>query len=394
MPNKSSKYAIEGTAAHQLAEECLDRRVSPFSYINGGTVTLEDSDGEQTEYEVTANMAEAVMVYLKEIQRLEALTGSTAVTEQRFHLDWIDEDLYGTNDVSVALPFDTLYVDDYKHGQGLAVDVQYPEAVTYFSGGKSDKNPQLMYYALGAVGENNEHCVAGISLGVVQPRASHRDGPIRSAMVSLEELYAWQDEVLVPGLAETRKENAPLCSGGHCKFCPAISVCPEVGSEAAQVVGMTAKQAFSGEPLSFPTPSEIPAEKRVALYEFINQFEAWAKAVRSDTHDKMLNGHDFPGLKVVQGKGSNAKFEDEAVAMLAMGQWLGEGAFKKTLKTPTQMKKEAKDQNLLKPSEAEPILAVIEDLLAPRTFGKTVALETDKRPALTMETAADAFAVK
>jgi hypothetical protein len=80
--------------------------------------------------------------------------------------------------------------------------------------------------------------------------------------------------------------------------------------------------------------------------------------------------------------------------MLAMGQWLGEGAFKKTLKTPTQMKKEAKDQNLLKPSEAEPILAVIEDLLAPRTFGKTVALETDKRPALTMETAADAFAVK
>jgi hypothetical protein len=79
MPSKSSKFAEEGTAAHQLAEECLTSGRSPYEWVNGGTVTIEDDDGNQVEYPVSADMASAVMVYLTEVKKL--VDGSPATSK-------------------------------------------------------------------------------------------------------------------------------------------------------------------------------------------------------------------------------------------------------------------------------------------------------------------------
>ena len=99
MPNKSSKYAIEGTAAHQLAEECLLSGGSPYDFLGGGCVTIEDDDGFQVEYEVTDKMADGVMWYLNDIREMAKSQGISKITkdmvECRFHLDWVDDQLYG-----------------------------------------------------------------------------------------------------------------------------------------------------------------------------------------------------------------------------------------------------------------------------------------------------------
>lgn len=400
MPNKSSSYAKEGTAAHQLAEECLREGRNPHTYINGGTVTLEDSDGNQEEYEVSADMASAVFTYWTAVREKAAELGieiSDDNLEKRFHLDWIDEELYGTNDLSMALPFDTLYVRDYKHGKGVPVDVVYPEPITYFCGGSSDKNPQLMYYALGAVGAGNEHFVTDIELTVDQPRASHPDGPSRSVKLSLDELYKWRDEVLIPGIAETRKPNAPLCAGSHCKFCKAISVCPEVGKEAMNVAGVTAAQVFGTpkplsevhpvmgasdneilaqtpmvEPLIFPIPADLTPKQRLKLYEFAGLFESWMSEVKKDTHDRMLRGEEIPGLKVVAGRASR-KWADEAQVQPLIVNELGVDAFNSKLKSPAQVEKALKEIGADKDLFADHINTV---------KGQSIVPESDKRQAL------------
>jgi hypothetical protein len=380
MPNKSSSYAKEGTAAHQLAEECLREGRNPHTYINGGTVTLEDSDGNQEEYEVSADMASAVFTYWTAVREKAAELGieiSDDNLEKRFHLDWIDDELYGTNDLSMALPFDTLYVRDYKHGKGVPVDVVYPEPITYFCGGSSDKNPQLMYYALGAVGAGNEHFVTDIELTVDQPRASHPDGPSRSVKLSLDELYKWRDEVLIPGIAETRKPNAPLCAGSHCKFCKAISVCPEVGKEAMNVAGVTAAQVFAPAnadvaPLSFPLPADLTPEQRLKLYEFAGLFESWMSEVKKDTHDRMLRGEEIPGLKVVAGRASR-KWADESQVQPLIVNELGVDAFNSKLKSPAQVEKALKEIGADKDLFADHINTV---------KGQSIVPVSDKRQAL------------
>jgi len=376
MPDNSSKYAIEGSAAHALAEECLLKNVSPHSYINGGTITLEDDDGGQIEYEVTPNMSEAVIRYTKMVNDLCLSLGvelSEDNIESRFHLDWIDEEIWGTNDFNVAIPFDTLHTYDYKHGQGVAVDVQYPEPVTYYSGGKSDKNPQLMIYSLGAVGPTNEHFVTDVELGVVQPRASHPDGRIRTARLSIEELFAWRDEVLIPGIAETRKPNAPLCDGDHCRFCKAIAICPQVGTKAVTVAGSTAAEVFSDKPVVFPLASEMTQEQRVQVCEFIGLFESWAKEVIKDTHARVLNGEPHAGLKVVQQLGNRSWINAEQAQQVCVGE-LGTDAYvPPKLKSPTQITKALKDIN------ADP--ALIEPMVQ-RVPKRVVVPESDKRPAL------------
>jgi len=383
MPNKSSKYALEGTAAHALAEECLLFKNNPHSYINGGTVTIEDDDGEQIEYEVSANMATAVFEYIQEVTTTATSLGidiTEDMVEVGFHLDWIDEDLWGTNDLMIGVPFDTLRIYDYKHGQGVAVDVE--------------ENEQLMYYALGALGKDNPNCYADVELIIVQPRASHPAGTIRKWKISVEDLMEFKGKLLV-GVLATRAGNPPISGGSHCRWCPGLSVCPEACKEAATITGLTAKQVFEeAKPLVLPNPKDISPEKRVRLYEFISQFEAWAKAVREDTHDKLLSGHDIPGLKVVRGKGSNAAYADKEAAEDVVVSLLGEEAFNKTLKTPTQAKKKVKSELAGFPAKQEVALATIDALLAPKTYGKTIALESDKRAALTIENAADAFAEK
>jgi hypothetical protein len=386
-PSKSSKYALEGTAAHQLAEECILNKRSPYTYINGGTVTIEDDDGNQTEYEVSANMAEAVMTYLKHVTSQALALGIDLGPDQvevGFHLDWIDEDLWGTNDLSFAIPFDTLHTWDYKHGQGIPVDVQYPQPVQYYCGGVSDKNPQLMYYALGAIGPSNEHCVVDVEIGIAQPRADHRDGPLRTCKVSVEELFKWRDEILVPGIKATRVPNAPLCAGDHCKFCPAIGLCPEVGNSVAKSCGVDAKQAFGDEPIRFPNPKDVTPEARAKLYEFATLFESWLKQVKEDTHEQLKSGHDIPGLKLVKGRSSRKWNRSDAEVLGVLERF----ADYEQLMTEPQLKSVAQVEKVLKKVGA---VSEMVDMVE-TSAGTSVALESDKRPALRLEDAAEAFA--
>lgn len=184
IPPTTSSYADEGTAAHALAEICLGNKVDKAATYVGRPMY---TDGKGKEYIVTSEMAEAVQVYLDTIrQDMLDLGGGELFIERKFQLDWLYEGMFGRNDAMVAEPFGILRVYDYKHGAGVAVEVE--------------NNPQLMYYGLGAVRDEK---VAGayeeIELVVIQPRAIHPDGPVRRCRMSVDILLEWGRTVLLPG---------------------------------------------------------------------------------------------------------------------------------------------------------------------------------------------------
>lgn len=231
---KSSPYAEEGTAAHTLAERCFETDREPMSFV--GEVIYKD-------FEVTEEMAEAVTVYTDEVRRLyrESPEGTLFNYEQRFHLDWLHEDLFGTNDACIYQPFGTLYVLDYKHGKGHAVSPV--------------ENFQLMYYALGASHKCNWAYSEAV-LGIVQPRTG--DGKPQYWETTPERLKEFSEE-LVMAVLETEKEDAPLVPGEEqCKFCPARGFCPALRDFAYDTVVSVFDEAGQIELLP---PTELTEEQ-------------------------------------------------------------------------------------------------------------------------------------
>jgi Protein of unknown function (DUF2800) len=199
MPNPSSEFAEEGTMLHEVAANIL----------------LELPH----EYELTDEQQDVVDVYVETV-RQEAEGGKLFV-EQKFKLPHHPE-FWGTADAVIASET-TLKVLDLKAGRGVAVEVDY--------GGKI--NPQLGFYALGAMAALNKWEWDSIEIIVVQPRL----GGVKRRVVDPLELADLAQE-MVAAVALAEKENPPFAAGSHCKFCLARATCPTLREEVWRLVRM------------------------------------------------------------------------------------------------------------------------------------------------------------
>jgi len=312
-PQEVSIYAKEGTAAHELAELCLKNGLNAADYI--GQVSTNG-------FEFTDEMAEAVQVYVDVIRQDlhdNQVNASDLLIEHRFNLTSIDKDAFGTNDANMVIFPDKIIVYDYKHGQGVAVDVE--------------ENKQLMFYALGAI-EGGAYDT--IEVVIVQPRAIHRDGPVRRWSFSMAQLVEFGEE-LKAKIKETRKSNAPRNCGSWCKktFCPAMATCPAVLKQ----VSTDAMVAF-GEPVTtFPTPQDLTPQQLKNILRAIPLAEEWLKSVWAYAEQKANNGEHIDGFKLVRGREGNRKWDDEGRVFAALSD-LGQDIFETKLKSPAAMEKQ------------------------------------------------------
>lgn len=212
--NRSS-WAAEGSVAHTLGEDCHLLGRKPTDYLGRAF----EKDG----YSITVDqgMCDAVQVYLDLLAELERTHGPLRL-EQRVSLDslWPGGEppvpVFGTSDcIAVSYERRHMTVADYKHGAGVPVDLDPQEG-----------NEQLFYYARGAM-LSLLSPVDTVEIIIVQPRAPHKDGPVRRATFAALDIIMWADDILFPGLARTLEPDAPLRAGRHCRFCPAKGFCPE-----------------------------------------------------------------------------------------------------------------------------------------------------------------------
>jgi hypothetical protein len=352
-PNPSSIYAQEGTAAHALGELSLRKGVDPATFI--GT-TLEG-------VEVTEEMADYVRVYFEHCQTLiaEIEAVDDMWVEKQFNLGALNPPgpMFGTADfVALDVARRLLDVVDLKYGQGVVVEVK--------------GNEQLRYYALGAVlslAPGDRALVDRVRITIVQPRAMHPDGVIRSETISLADLLDYSVELMDAAKA-TQEPDAPLVPGDHCRFCPASGDCPAQARMAQEI----AQTEFADMPLSVPPdPAQLPPEILADIMGKLPILEDWSKAVRESVMRRLKAGEDVPGFKLVRTR-SNRRWVNESETeqwLKAQGREPDEIATLK-LKSPAQIEKLIGKKNL--PA----------DLHFKPEGGYAMAPAHDPRPAITL----------
>lgn len=334
MPDRTSEAADWGTCCHQISERCLREGGDADRFI--GTT----EKGKEHSFEVDEEMADCAQVYIDYVRKLD---GRVQI-EQRFDLAELGTpfDAGGTGDAVVYLPFEKrLEVVDLKGGRGVVVEAK--------------GNPQLRTYALGALIANKGLDVERVTVTIVQPRAPHPDGRIRSETIDVIDLLEWTVDMLEAmrkskEAMDARADLAPaawaaayLRPGPHCgsTFCKAAGTCPALEQHALDAAGVWF-DAVDQPHVSNVADLTDPVERAKRL-DLLDMIETWVKQVRAHEHWLAEGGDPAAGYGLVAKKGRE-KWSDGVdadvvtaceMAGLSEDKFLNPGK----LRTPKQVRK-------------------------------------------------------
>lgn len=347
----TSEYAAEGTVAHEVAAEWLE----------GTLPTLGEKrivDGH--EIEVTQEMLDAVGMYVHALDEdAEALAPITVLVEHKFHLKDVHTDLYGTSDAVMLHPKQRLLrVYDYKHGAGVPVEVK--------------DNPQLLYYALGALIETKA-AVDEVEIVVVQPRCYHPDGPVRRQRIKTVDLLDFSADLLA-AVHRTEDPNAPLVPGEHCRWCKAAAICPALKDKATTLAK-----------LEFTPVVNYDAQELSKTLEWLPIIEAWVESTRKFAYGEAQHGRCPPGFKLVEKVGRRAWVDEHTaeIELQKLGMAESDLYGERKLQSPAQIEKKLKKE----------WKSVIDLLAETKSSGSTLVPDSDKRQALKTDAASDFAAI-
>lgn len=261
--NTTNPQAELGTGAHELGEYCLKFGLNPDECI-GLTFNNQVVD----DY-----MVDAVAVYVGYVRSLQVKTGCRAMLEQRVTMSSLGRtDVFGTSDCTL-IAGDTLYVTDYKHGYGVVEVVD---------------NTQLIAYAIATLDTFNLwQTVTRVVTTIVQPRASHIDGPIRSHEYTVDNLRDYWWPQYAEAVRAGEDPSTPTKAGKHCKYCPARGYC------RARIMA-TLQTVYWDNSLEVMTDAEIEV-----LYSEIDQVKTNIEAITGKALSIARQGYQFNEYKLV-----------------------------------------------------------------------------------------------
>ena len=315
LPDSESVYAAEGSAAHNLGEVCLEKGASPKDFIGQKMGEFTHKDGTVEEFIVDGDMVDAVNVYVDYCRPL--MTGQMVAIEERYQLDYLGEDESGSSDFT-AIKDNILHVVDYKHGKGVAVDAY--------------ENIQGLNYALGAANRYDNYPWDKIQITIVQPRAFHKDGVIRSWTLDREDLFDWKLEFAE--IAErTRSEYPEFAVSSNCRFCKAVFGCKAHANFVEEVTKMSFENP-SSEPIDYNMLSDD--EILDLVFEKIPLIEKWCQSVKDYAQKRAEEKNPLPGSKLVQTR-ERRMWANPADAEQQLGSI--DGAYVRKFLTAPQMEK-------------------------------------------------------
>lgn len=351
LPDEENIHSQEGTAAHALAEMAFQRN-RPCEAWLGDTI-----EGVV----VTHEMAEYTQVY---VDALRDYAEGAEIVEIEGRLDLAPlrppAPMHGTCDAWFYYPnVKRLRVVDLKYGKGVVVEVE--------------DNKQTRYYALMAwvklamTSKAKAAQLEEIEVVIVQPRAHHADGPIRSEVISLKELKQFGKDLLAAA-HKAMDPNAPRIPGDHCRWCKFKLACPEFRGKALAVAQVEFADVAEGETVP-PDPMTLTPAQLGHILRSADTLEAWLKVVRQRAMGELLAGRAVPGF-ALKNKRAMRKWNDEK-AVIA---WARKLKIKKDdLMEPGELKSPAVVEKMVKKlGEVLP-----EELVVRASSGVTMCLDTD-----------------
>lgn len=384
MPSTTSEAADWGTCCHELAEMCLTNGTDAEEYLD-----LE-LKGKEYDFAVDEEMAETAQQYIDYVR--ETSEGKQLYIEQKFSLNKLGLP-FGAGGTADAVIYHEdkrlLEVVDLKTGRGVVVE--------------AEENPQLRTYALGAWLANQELKVSHVRTTIVQPRAPHKSGRIRSETVDAVELMDWTQNLIYKAEASKKAMDARattteadwvktyLKPGSHCKktFCPVAGSCKALEAFALDAAGVWFDDLDKPHLTNQPD-AEDPAKLARDL-DTIELVETWCSARRALAYNLAESGvsikNPVSGSEYIlvqkEGREKWAKGEEETVLGILSKSSVDESKYLNPpkLRTPKQIRKE------LQKFEQAHIISGFSEVAT----GKTSLVRADKTTKTAVEPAVNQF---
>lgn len=349
----SGEAAAEGSMLHELSAKFLDDIT--FDTPDNPLLSLVEQDGYS--FQITEERMDAVTEYVNVVQSIFNDTGGTLYVEQRLPIGWLtgEEGAHGTADAVIVSEHE-LIVIDAKFGRGVEVS--------------AENNMQLAIYALGAMREFEiAFDFDTIKMIIVQPRLNNTT----VWTITTDELRLIGADI---ALAADRTKTSTLLvpTPGGCRWCKAKATCPAIANEILTAFDTVVPEAANDLDLG-------------SIMSRADMIEKWVKEIRAEVERRLLSGAPVTGYKLVRGKRGNRQWIDEVEAeeTLKAMRVKHDLMYKYSLVSPTVAEKLAKSGDIGPRQWAK-----LQESITQAEGKPSVALETDKRPTLTVSVVADA----
>ncbi len=290
-PKKSSSYADEGTAAHELCEVTARYWLGEMSEADYENKVAELAKGQY----YNAEMQECAVDYgrfISETVKATRVNCRDAIVELEVKnldfSDWAPEG-FGTGDCIIVAD-DLLEIIDFKYGKGVRVE--------------AEGNPQMRLYALGAIKLYGElYDIKRVRMSIIQPRINREPS---TDEINVEELLEWAETYVKPRAALAfagKGEFNP--SEKTCRFCRAKEQCRARYEQNLKLFDEA------------PDALLITAGEAGAVLEKADDIKAWLSDLEKLVMSKLFEGETVEGWKLVEGR-SNRAYTDEAKVAEAM----------------------------------------------------------------------------
>lgn len=349
--DKGSTFAEEGTLAHAYCAKKLKEFL-------GLSVDEEKAEIAQLDEQYhSGGMDEYTDTYktivLEKFNAARAKTkDAQLLVEVKLDFSHYVPEAFGTSD-AIIIADGVMEVIDFKYGKGVKVSAV--------------ENPQMMIYALGAWDLFNfEYDIRKVRMTIVQPRIDN----LSEFELDAADLINWAVDELQPKANEANAGGKQK-PGNWCQFCKIKANCKALSSMCIE-----AQQTN-------PDPRKISKETmEKTILPMLSTIKTWLTGVEEYSLEQALNGVQYQGFKIVEGR-SIRKITDPTAVMELLGK---EGFEKEAYIKPTELRS----------------ITDLEKLIGKKRFGAlcseyinkpqgkpTLVPETDKRPAFNQ--AADDF---
>lgn len=349
--DKGSTFAEEGTLAHAYCAKKLKEFLGLVVDEEKAEIAQLDEQyhsGEMDEYTDTYKT-----IVLEKFNAARAKTkDAQLLVEVKLDFSHYVPDAFGTSD-AIIIADGVMEVIDFKYGKGVKVSAV--------------ENPQMMIYALGAWDLFNfEYDIRKVRMTIVQPRIDN----LSEFELDAADLINWAVDELQPKANEAYAGGKQK-PGNWCQFCKVKASCKALSSMCIE-----AQQAN-------PDPRKISKEvMENTILPLLSTFKTWLTGVEEYSLEQALNGVQYQGFKIVEGR-SIRKITNPTAVMELLDK---EGFAKEAYIKPTELRSITDLEKLIGKKRFGTICA--EYINKPQ--GKpTLVPESDKRPAFNQ--AADDF---
>lgn len=355
-----SAYALEGSEAHEFAQRLFNAK--------GGKVVRPQNT------EMVACIEEGYVPFVQErAKRLGLKRVPNEVCVQLFY----DRSQKGTCDVPL-LGEHAADIIDLKYGAGISVEAKF--------------NTQLAIYAESVIREKAPHYKKSTPLCLIiyQPRAQDNRF-VRKWELTRGELAEFCEPIRKTAHAIIMDpDDQPFKADAEttCRFCAAKAFCSHYAAHLLEEMPPTVERSLATveSRLNLPAPKKLNDGQLIRLLRARDDLIAWFADIEKYVTARMVHGHKYDGLKVVEAK-TNRKWSDEKEAARVLKRiFPREELYSESFLSPAQAGELIK---ALKHKPEPALLRLVDKLIVKPEGQPRLTTKEDPRPPLELDPLAE-----